>query len=527
MGGELSTATGTALIRRVEFGLFDALSDRAHELYIDGYSERAVRVCREAMFVAVGAGDVATAQFLRYIEGVALQEAGRHHEAVTVALDLLRDVEDEPDRMWRAKALALLAESSTQVKEVSRAMDALAEGTWLVASTSPGRYSHVSASMAVALALRAVYLFEQADELLRGIRLGDDVDLDLLVLQERALLSAFWGTTLLVVGDETAAAPHLVATAQGALRMGRAAVRAGNPEMVARAEVIEAYAICRLGYAGLAAARVSAASVRFRLRDELVETHLVRLVLGEAAMRAGDFDEARRQLRAAWENADRASRDIWAAAALESMADVEVAEHGRHPGVDLWKQLAREALGRIWVERDGRFTALQTRNQVRALTAETDRMGQVALLDPLTGLGNRRMMAGAVDRAGEDLSAIFVDVDQFKLVNDRYSHATGDEVLRRIAVILTTHCRSDDVLVRYGGDEFVVLVFAGGPAAEDVASRLHDAVRSAPWWQVAAGLEVTVSVGVARPLPAHGAIAAADAALYAAKRAGRDRVVAA
>ncbi|MEO6145109.1 MAG: GGDEF domain-containing protein [Dermatophilaceae bacterium] len=508
-----------------EFGPFDGFADNAHQLYIDGFSERAVRACREWVLVSTGAGDRATTRFLRYIEGVALQEVGRHHESVTVALDLLGDLEDEPDPMWRAKALALLAESSTQVNEVSRAMDALAEGTWLVANQKPGRYSHLSASMAIALALRAVYLFEQADELLAGIQLGDDVDVDLLVVQERALLNAFWGTTLLVVGHSKAAGPHLVRSAEQALRMARVARLAGNSEMAARAEVIEAYALSRLGHADVAAARVKAAIQRFRLRDELVETHLAHLVLGQAATEEGDFDEARRHLLAALTNANRASRDIWAAATMEALADLDVAEHGPHPAVDLWKRLAREALGRVWIERDGRFTSLQSRNQVRALTAETSRMGQAALLDPLTGLGNRQMMTSAIDQGGEELSAVFVDVDQFKQVNDRYSHAVGDEVLRRIAVILRTHCRAEDVPVRYGGDEFLILVFGGGAAAEEVAVRLHEAVRSAPWGQVAAGLAVTVSVGVGRPVPAHGAIAAADAALYAAKRAGRDRVI--
>ena len=118
-----------------------------------------------------------------------------------------------------------------------------------------------------------------------------------------------------------------------------------------------------------------------------------------------------------------------------------------------------------------------------------------------------------------------MDVDQFKEVNDRYSHSVGDEVLRRIAVILRTHCRSGDVPVRYGGDEFLILVFGGPDAAEEVAARLHAAVRSAPWGQVAPGLVVTVSVGVGHTAPSRGAIATADAALYEAKRAGRDRVV--
>ena len=518
--------TGTTLVPTGEFGPFDLLADLAHGMYIDGYSERSVRACRAGVVLTLAAGDRVTTQFLRYIEGVALQEVGRHREAVTVALDLLDELEDEPDPLWRAKALALLAEASVQVSEVSRAMDALAEATWIVAHTTPGLYSHLSASMAVALALRAVYLFEQADAMLAGIETVGNLEADLFVVQEQALLSAYWATTLLVVGDSAAAAPQLIRAAERTLRMGRVAASAGNVEMVARAEVIEAYAFSKLGYVGFAAGRVREASTRFRLRDELIETNLARLVLGEAATQDGDFAAARVHLGAAWKSAQRASRDIWSAAAMEAMADVDVAEHGQHPAVDLWKQLAREALGRVWVERDGRFTSLQTRNQVRALTAETSRMGQAALLDPLTGLGNRRMLAGAVDQAGDDLAAVFVDVDQFKLVNDHFSHAVGDEVLRRLAVILRAHCRADDVLVRYGGDEFVILVFGGGLAAEEVADRLHHAVRHAPWGLIAAGLAVTVSVGVGRPVPAHGAIAAADSALYAAKRAGRDRVVA-
>jgi len=519
------TPVSDAVARVGEFGPFHALVPQAHQLYIDGFSERAILECRSGLMVTASAKDRASTQFLRYIEGITLQDVGRHHEAVTVALDLLVDVDDDPDPMWRAKALALLAEASTQVGEVSRAMDALAEGAWLVANTTPGRYNHLSASMAIALALRAVYLFEQADELLAGIQPYDDFDIDLQVAQERALLSAFWGTTLLLVGHTKDAGPHLVASAEHALRMGRIAKLADNSEMEARAEVIEAYALSRLGGADLAAARVKAATQRFRLRDELVETHLARLVLGQAATESGEFDEARRQLFAALANADRASRDIWASAAVEALADLDVAEYGKHPAVDLWKRLARESLERVWVERHGRFTSLQTLNQVRALTAETSRMGQDAMLDHLTGLGNRQMMASVVDAAADDLAVVFVDVDEFKKVNDHYSHAVGDEVLRRIAVILRTHCRADDVPVRYGGDEFIILIFGDGDTADGVAQRLIEAVRSAPWWQVAPDLKVTVSVGVGRPVAANGAIAAADAALYAAKRAGRDRVV--
>jgi len=109
-----------------------------------------------------------------------------------------------------------------------------------------------------------MYLFEQADELLAGIRLSDDHLVDLLVVQERALLSTFWGTTLLLVGHGEAAAPHLITSAEQALRMGRIAALAGNSDMAARAEVIEAYALSRLGYVDLAAARVNAVAHRAR-----------------------------------------------------------------------------------------------------------------------------------------------------------------------------------------------------------------------------------------------------------------------
>jgi hypothetical protein len=327
-----------------EFGPFDSLADNAHQLYMDGFSEQAVLACREWAVVTSGAGDRITTQFLHYIQGIALQEVGRHHEAVTVALDLLGELEHEPDPMWRAKALALLAESSTQVGEISRAMNALGEGSWLVANASPASYSHLSASMAVALALRSVYLFEQADELLAGIRLSDDHFIDLLVVQERALLSTFWGTSLVLVGQTEAAVPHFITSAEQALRMGRIAKAAGTSDMEARAEVIKAYALSRLGYVELAASRVSGVAQPLLLLEELIETVLASLVLGEAATQAGDFEQARRHLLAAWSNADRANRDIWSAAAGEALADLEVAEHGRHPGIAIWKRMARDVL---------------------------------------------------------------------------------------------------------------------------------------------------------------------------------------
>ncbi|HEY3437282.1 MAG TPA: GGDEF domain-containing protein, partial [Actinotalea sp.] len=153
-----------------------------------------------------------------------------------------------------------------------------------------------------------------------------------------------------------------------------------------------------------------------------------------------------------------------------------------------------------------------------------DRIGEAMLQDPLTGLGNRRRLDLALGDA-EPESAVFIDVDDFKAVNDAYSHAVGDEVLRGVAEVLRSASREGDVVVRYGGDEFVILPQGGPDAALAVADRVHRAMSERRWEQISPGLAVTVSIGVGRTNPAHGAMAAADDALIAAKRAGRDRVV--
>ena len=124
-----------------------------------------------------------------------------------------------------------------------------------------------------------------------------------------------------------------------------------------------------------------------------------------------------------------------------------------------------------------------------------------------------------------------IDIDRFKVLNDTYGHTTGDEVLRAVGGAIVSAVREDDVPARYGGEEFVVLLRNPSP---DIALEVGERVRSA-----VAGLDlerlgvpsVSVSVGVAVARQADQPIAdlieQADRALYRAKRAGRDRVVAA
>jgi diguanylate cyclase (GGDEF)-like protein len=161
----------------------------------------------------------------------------------------------------------------------------------------------------------------------------------------------------------------------------------------------------------------------------------------------------------------------------------------------------------------------------------------LATRDSLSGLYNRRcffeMAAAALalpQPAGRVAAAVMVDIDHFKAVNDTYGHPVGDEVIRAVAGRLLGALRESDVLCRYGGEEFAVLMT--GLTAEDApaaARRLHEAVTVYLVATAAGRLTVTVSVGfavhVGEPEDLGGLLVRADAALYAAKRAGRDAVV--
>lgn len=178
---------------------------------------------------------------------------------------------------------------------------------------------------------------------------------------------------------------------------------------------------------------------------------------------------------------------------------------------------ANEGLERLVAERTA---ALEQANR---------ELKRVATLDPLTGVGNRMMFEEwlAGQTTTYELGVLMLDIDHFKQVNDRFGHERGDQVLVAVAQCLQEKVRANDLIVRWGGEEFLlILVAVSQERALTIAESLRHAVDKLS--VLPAEEAVTISVGVSTGSVANinATIALADEALYQAKRAGRNRSVA-
>ena len=254
-----------------------------------------------------------------------------------------------------------------------------------------------------------------------------------------------------------------------------------------------------------------------------------------------------------------------AQAAWDTLSDVLAAcGDGQQPATQLRLHhalsQAAQALGRsddalahlrqhLRLERQRAVTQLQAQSELFVTRVEAERMRREAerhhararaleadmRRDELTGLGNRREMEerwpqllAQVRASGGPLAVAMLDLDEFKLVNDRHGHAVGDRVLAELAGLLRQHTRSGDLVVRLGGEEFLLVLPETGPErALEVCERLRQRVQGHDWERLSPGLRVTLSGGVTSAPPYDAATLSlrADNALYRAKAAGRNCIV--
>ncbi len=264
--------------------------------------------------------------------------------------------------------------------------------------------------------------------------------------------------------------------------------------------------------------------------DAKVEAYLCHQVLAEVYQQRGEFREACEHLEryAALKSEVFNTDSDLRFQSLRVRSEVEQAERER----EIYR-LNNVELANALSELHELTTSLRRADEEKSQLLK--QLEIQAQRDALTGLYNRRYLDVQLEREfsranrfARTLSVVMCDIDNFKRVNDSYSHQVGDDVLRRVAGILNASLRKVDTLARYGGEEFVMLLpeTSAGEAAR-LCERMRGVVERHPWTELYSGLEVTVSIGISDDLTAPNhekLIYHADHNLYQAKRAGKNQV---
>lgn len=202
---------------------------------------------------------------------------------------------------------------------------------------------------------------------------------------------------------------------------------------------------------------------------------------------------------------------------------------GHRIPVQIEASVLRDANGLV----DGMVESFWDNGRQLRLAEEKARLERLALADPLTGIGNRRAGVAQLQRALDSqhryetvTGIVLLDIDHFKLINDRFGHGTGDEVLQTIAATLLASLRSTDFLARWGGEEFLaILPHANKALLPRIVRRLLRLVQRSWIEHPENRIQVTLSAGVTAVQPGDtfmSVIERADRLLYAAKDAGRN-----
>lgn len=500
----------------------DALNQQGVRLALAGHTAAALTCYHQVRALRAALGDVAGESAA--LHNIALQHrgAGELDEALAFASLSLQLAQQAAQPSAQAYALTNLGKIVHGLGEPAAAQQYLQQSLALVQAIED--HAHESTVLVALAGLhaeagqapQALQLAQQAWRLARGTgNLGDQID---------ALLACAWAQQRL--GAHEAAAPLL----QHACTL---AHKRGAPALVAEALLGQAESALALAQPAAALPLLAQAlqlAEQARAQQVCARAHEA---LSRAHEAAGDLAAALHHHRAfhAGERqrynppGQRRLRQFLQQQALASAHDDVQAERQRSAELAQALEEARRAE--------------QSRSELLAeLQAQAELLQQLARVDGLTGVANRRWLdlqllreTERARRFGHPLAVAMVDVDHFKAVNDGLSHAVGDAVLRQLAGLLRSGCRASDVVGRYGGEEFVlILVETTAAQALEACEKLRERVAAHPWGAVHAALPgLSVSIGVAgfeagAAQAQDDLLARADQALYRAKHGGRNRV---
>ncbi|GIG27523.1 GGDEF domain-containing protein [Cellulomonas marina] len=512
-------------VRVGEFGVLDALTDVAHAEFANGDPRRAAELAAAGVAVADAMGDTASARYFLFTGGRALFALGHPDVALQWAEELERRTVDDDEPYWRAKAVILRALSIRREGRYHEVLELIAKAWVLVGTPDGTRYNQVSAAVLLSEALRTVELYEQADAVMWQVAplIGHGAVPGVLVEGLRTLSE--WAAGLQLLGRPEGAHRVVETMASRALLLLRLTEHTQDSGPRLFAHVGLAYAELSAGEPEMALRHVESVQAEVEQRRGRPEWFVGTATRAVALLELGRLDEAEHHLRALRSAAETGLRDVWSTMADDALLTLAVRRHGDHPALEHASRMFRRAQELLWAERSERFAAMLAQVQIHELQVESRRVAELSVLDGLTGVGNRRAIQGFLDHAQGSVGALFIDVDNFKEVNDTFSYLVGDEVLVRIADELRAFVRPGDLVARYGGDEFVVLFDpwpADSPDLDARAAELVARVRGLAWDQVHPGLHVTISVGAAITADSATLLGELSHAVLDAKRAGRD-----
>jgi diguanylate cyclase len=513
------------------FGPLHTFSTHVHELAHTGHCHEAIAAADAYLAYAAVVGDTKTAGFLLQGKMYAYLMMGRVGEAFVVGEQLLHRHQASGFTLGEAKTLSDLAELHVLHGRFVEGMRHLARAGLLLGQGPPYGDRYRSAVQSFAAAATSAEMYETAaaayDRLLAG---ETDTPLSPSTSFELAYCTTllYWGVRLDHLGRHEEAQVRL----RRCITLMRRWVENFTDRQTATADpgttAVLALALAKTGEVVEAGKLAREAIMPLRAGESYWHARMAHLALGISLRALGDLAGARREFLAAQQLCVYGARPDEPPLIRFELALLAREVDGSQAARDLFDTVEAQVHD-LWQLRLQRLAMLRQARQREEIESARARAEREMMQDALTGLGNRRqfdLLMAAID-AGSlagPLVLLLIDVDHFKAVNDAYSHSAGDRVLRELAVILRAHCRTDDVAVRYAGDEFTVFLRADLTAGREVAERIRAAVEAA---EVLPGVRLSVSTGLAvltTGMTGDELFRAADEHVYEAKRRGRNTV---